>query len=180
HDISAASVGVIAYPVAPVFLVGDLFEIQHAVGAHTFGNFQPVGRRADDEHLLGSVVFGDRGGEIAERPAALNHHGLVALDGPEPVETMHYRSVGASRRRRRRGSNIFGNFDDETFFRHVHILSTAVEEKRMLIAAVMSPGRAARAYDRLLLTRVAIASTTGNVTPDDAISTMDWFNEDLG
>ncbi len=50
----------------------------------------------------------------------------------------------------------------------------------MLIAAVVSPRCAPRANAGLQCNRAVITRTTGNVTPDDAVTTFDGVTEDIG
>ncbi len=139
HDVGAAPVAMIAHPLTPIFGIDDLFQIQHAVRAHALGHFQARRRRADDQHLFGAVVPCHSGGEVAQRAAPLDDHDFVALDRSQPLETMHHGPVRAGGCRRRGGGDFFGDFDDQTRRRHVHVFGAASEEIGEPVAPVMPP-----------------------------------------
>src|SRR5215510_10488573 len=102
------------------------------------------------------MISGHRGGEIAERTAALDDDHLMAFDCPEAVEAVHDRAISAGGSCGGCGGNFFGDFDDQTFLRNIHVFGAAAEKIRMLVAAVMSPRGAAGTDARLKRDRAIV------------------------
>src|SRR3989442_15728283 len=75
--------------------------------------------------------------KLPSGPAPLDDHDFVALDRSQPLETMHHGPVRAGGCRRRGGGDFFGDFDDQTRRRHVHVFGAASEEIGEPVAPVM-------------------------------------------
>jgi hypothetical protein len=96
----------------------------------------------------------------------------MIFDGTKHVIAMHNSPVSACCRCGRAGRNLIWHFDDKTFRRDIHKLRNAAEEIRKFITSIVAPTRPPSTDARLNGDATVITRTTGNVGPNDPITSF--------